>query len=357
MNEQKSVQEEFLTACRKGDLAAAKRLLSKGADVNKAVQDPIRPHLPPKIPLKEAVASRKIDLVSFLIEKGASLSGEAGANALKLARSAEMARLLVTKGVPINVPGRDGYSPLASAISGGSVKEFLWLLDLGADINVLTFSETPLHQAARLSGPGAKLIIETLLRRGASLEAKSDDGSTALIVAAKNGRFQMAKLLLQMGANPRVKDKSGKTAADYAETPEFKNFLEKWDPKSSSTAVAAESLVQVPKRLAAFFQNREAEKYKGFHISGLPLHTRDTRLKVTFVGEKFDLFDENGINRETHPQWMPLCRLGGGEDPEFLAVKLTNPKCPVAMWLHEDGKFYPVAVSLDKFLQRLSPKR
>ena len=254
---------------------------------------------------------------------------------------------------PADKIGRDGYSPLSAAIFSGQPRKVVQMIKSGANPNLVTVGHTPLLHAANLQVKQAKPIMEALIAAGADLEARNSIGSTALIIAIKNGRIQTAKLLLQKGADVKAKDKAGKTAADYAPTPEFKKFLENWKP--GSTVEIAEKAPSMPKRLADFYKNREGDAYKGFFIQGLPHYTRDTKLKVSFV-KGLGLFTENDINPETHPEWMPLCRLSGGES-QFLAVKITNPKCPVFMWEHEDAKFYPVAPSLDLFLKKLSAGR
>ena len=51
---------------------------------------------------------------------------------------------------------------------------------------------------------------------GASVNAKDENGVTALMWAAGNGKTEMTKLLLDKGANINAKDKDGHTALDRA---------------------------------------------------------------------------------------------------------------------------------------------
>jgi len=51
-------------------------------------------------------------------------------------------------------------------------------------------------------------------RRGAQAE-----GQTALMAAARLGWDQMVKHLLERGADPTLRDATGKTALDFARTP------------------------------------------------------------------------------------------------------------------------------------------
>eukprot|EP00808_Paulinella_micropora_P012868 g11531.t1 len=55
-----------------------------------------------------------------------------------------------------------------------------------------------------------------LLQQGAPLEARNEDGATALILAGRNGHKELAEALLQAKAEANAKDKAGKSALDLA---------------------------------------------------------------------------------------------------------------------------------------------
>jgi len=67
----------------------------------------------------------------------------------------------------------------------------------------------PLHLAAKY---GYMEIIDILINHGASLDAKDPDGKTPLMTALHNHRYQSARLLLDMGADPDIIDNNGQTA-------------------------------------------------------------------------------------------------------------------------------------------------
>lgn len=111
----------------------------------------------------------------------------------------------------------NGRSLLHVAVAGGSVDAALWLLDNKlADVNAADVQgETPLMRAAYL---GQEQVIETLLNSGASLEARSLSGATALHYAYEGGTPAKAAIaqLIEAGADTTALDKSGREPAAAA---------------------------------------------------------------------------------------------------------------------------------------------
>ena len=63
---------------------------------------------------------------------------------------------------------------------------------------------------------GSYEAAEALCAHGAELDARDNDQSTPLIVAALKGHPRICAMLLALGADPSLKDKWGKTALDWA---------------------------------------------------------------------------------------------------------------------------------------------
>jgi len=57
-------------------------------------------------------------------------------------------------------------------------------------------------------------VVTYLLDVGAHIDDRDARGRTALMIAAEGGRAEIAALLLARGADPSLKDKAGKRAAD-----------------------------------------------------------------------------------------------------------------------------------------------
>ncbi|HNY28570.1 MAG TPA: ankyrin repeat domain-containing protein, partial [Candidatus Sumerlaeota bacterium] len=67
-------------------------------------------------------------------------------------------------------------------------------------------SSLSIFEAARTGQLGA---IETAIKGGASLNDRDDKGKTVLHYAAENGHVQTTQKLVQMGADPNIRDQAG----------------------------------------------------------------------------------------------------------------------------------------------------
>lgn len=74
-------------------------------------------------------------------------------------------------------------------------------------------SAKQLLAAARI---GDAAQVRTLLKAGASPDAKDKNGRTPLMLAAANGYADTVRALLEKGASASVQDKNGRTAFDWA---------------------------------------------------------------------------------------------------------------------------------------------
>lgn len=86
-----------------------------------------------------------------------------------------------------------------------------------------TMNGTPLlHAAAQNAACDA---MDWLILSGAQLDGRDAEGSTALIQAAMSDNPGAVRVLLNRGADPRLRDSEGRRAADYARNPEISKLL------------------------------------------------------------------------------------------------------------------------------------
>ncbi|MBA3771283.1 MAG: ankyrin repeat domain-containing protein [Ramlibacter sp.] len=102
-------------------------------------------------------------------------------------------------------------SPLMMAALKGHLELVRKLIDRGADVNKTGW--TPLHYAAT---NGHMPVIDLLLENHAYIDAESPNGTTPLMMAAHYGTPAAVKLLLDAGADPKLKNQLGLTAIDFA---------------------------------------------------------------------------------------------------------------------------------------------
>ena len=153
---------------------------------------------------------------------------------------------LLQRGFDANTPGPKGQSALLTAIRGNAPQAALVLaqwpetrvdertaddetpLMLAAFHNLLPVAQaliqrqadvnkpgwTPLHYAATKAHlPMMRLLIES----HAFLDAPSPNGTTPLMMASHYGSPLAAKMLLEEGADPRIKNHLGLSAMDFAQ--------------------------------------------------------------------------------------------------------------------------------------------
>jgi ankyrin repeat protein len=110
----------------------------------------------------------------------------------------------------------DGFTALHLAVFGGQEETARLLLERGADPNALSTNEAvrvpPLGTAAFVrSVPLAQLLLDS----GADANGRGEGGFSALHSAAQNGDEDLARLLLERGADKSLATADGKLPADY----------------------------------------------------------------------------------------------------------------------------------------------
>ncbi len=127
----------------------------------------------------------------------------------------EAVDLLIVSGAEVSIQDKNGLTPLLWAAGTGDPRSVQILVDKKADLNIadnLT-GDTAVMRAAR-NGKFESLAI--LIQAGAPLEVKNRQGMTSWLVAANSGTVEKLKALKAANADINAKDTRGWNALDYA---------------------------------------------------------------------------------------------------------------------------------------------
>jgi ankyrin repeat protein len=170
----------LMVAARDGDTDRIESLIRLGADVN-------RTNTNGGTPIMYAALSGKPETVSVLLKHHADL----------------------------NTAAANGWTALMIACVKGYVDVARLLLKHGAKPNRADiYSWTPLMRAVYESRLGtARLLAE---HEATNVNQRGENGVTALHLAVIKGNADMVEILLAGGADPTIRDASGRTAMDFA---------------------------------------------------------------------------------------------------------------------------------------------
>lgn len=125
----------------------------------------------------------------------------------------EMMALFHSFGADINALNALGEQALMHAAWKGHAEAVRWLLDRGAQVNRPDRQWSALHYA---TFAGHEHIVQMLLAAGANIDARSTNGSTVLMMAAREGHESVANLLIARGANAGVRNDANDSALQWS---------------------------------------------------------------------------------------------------------------------------------------------
>jgi ankyrin repeat protein len=124
--------------------------------------------------------------------------------AAAVGKTARLRQLLDEDPSLANAWASDGFQPLGLASFFGQTAAVRLLLERGAEVNSASRNEMkvmPLHSAAATGDPGARYeIAKLLLEHGADPNARQQDDFTPLMAADQNGEERLRELLIEHGA-------------------------------------------------------------------------------------------------------------------------------------------------------------
>ena len=171
----------LLQASRTGDAPMIAELMKAGADVKRAV------HPEGETPLMAAARTGKMDAVELLLEAGSDVNAaDSYQNETALMRASEEGHV-------------DVVNALLAAGANPNVKGHVSSLTERKHADHATGGFTALMFAVR---NGHENVVRALVKGGADLKATNGDGLTATAIAIVNDRFDLARTLLDLGADP-----------------------------------------------------------------------------------------------------------------------------------------------------------
>lgn len=208
----------LLDAIAKNDVTSVCDLLMAGVDSNSVVDDEVSA-------LGMAAARRHSKLVQILLEFGADpnlVPTNSIFTPLLVAAyngDVQTAELLLDHGADIRLKGSQGDLAACTAAQRNN-HEFLKLLhSVGADLSIRGRNGmTPLHCAALV---GAEESIGYLISRSVNTDMLDDFDRTPLMYLVIGERMDLARKLIDCGADVRVSTKNGETALNFFDRKKF----------------------------------------------------------------------------------------------------------------------------------------
>ena len=320
------------------DLAKVRLLVERGANVNLATKTG-RTAL-----FVAAMSDGSAPVVRALVARGADLKvKDAFQNtvltAAAMGNDMDTIRMALDAGVDVNASGVTGLTPLM--LSGGyhaNLAATRLLLAKGARVNAVTATPAlfPIEDpksgalalrsftALQLAMPhGSPELAKTLLDAGADINAKDSRNMTPLMFAVATNQQNPAliRLLVERGADPAVQSNVGETAVDWARkvgAPAAIEILKAPRPQETAAPMAAPSPpVDVKTATERAMTLLETSSQKFFETSGCVSchHQNITDLAAAEVGAK-------GLRVDPQAAQQRLEMLRSGPPPQLLYERM-----------------------------------
>lgn len=168
--------------------------------------------------LLEAAAAGQVERIQDLLARGASVGArdQVGMSALMFAAREgriEAVKVLLERGSDLHAANQYGGTAFGLAMLNSRAEVVAYLIERGAEPSM--GGKPALLQAA------TPAVAKALLDHGMDVNVRDSTGTTALMVAAGTGRYDVASFLIEHGADVNAVTKHGATALSVASTGPF----------------------------------------------------------------------------------------------------------------------------------------
>jgi hypothetical protein len=281
--------------------------------------------------LMAAAKNGRIDVVKRLLDQKLNVNAvdKQGVTALMLAaenNKVEIVKLLLKKNADPNVEDQTGWTALMKAVYQGNTD---CVTALAAQ------SRQEVNRGLLIAAlTGRKEIAKILLDNGAEIDTRADDGRTPLMLAAGKGDNDLVSFLLKAGADPTRTDKSGATAGSLATAKGYKQLADRLQQAPVPPSVNASPSNAVATRSSSEPTGATSDKDLLLQPGGEKSVGSDPRR----TGNPSNSAKATGDSVRRKPATVLEI------EQEFLPVKLTEVNGKKATIQAADGEKYSVAV-------------
>ena len=264
----RGVEVKFLQACKNDDIDRVNLFIEHGFDYKKYGENG----------LEEACSNLSYVVIEKLLSLGFKLSPDF---IFKLIRNKklEALKLAIDSGFDVNYSKLSGERPIHVAAETGSIEIIKFLIDKGADCQGFNENEyTLVHLAARNNNN--LRLIKYLEESGFDLNARSKENrETPLMLAVKNKKSCVTRYLIDTVGNLEDVDKHGRTALHHSTFLDGKVESMKILLLNGANPNAKDCNGMTPLHLARSDYDGKVEMLLDF---GADMHVRDNEGKVPY---------------------------------------------------------------------------
>ncbi len=205
----KSPNQRLMDGAMAGELTAVTQALQDGANINVTIGGG---NYEGCSALMMALMRKRFDAADYLIDQGADVNHKRpdkhtpdetrGQTPLWWAANhghIPLAQKLLDNRADVNTPDHHGSTPLTTAASSGHLDMVRFLVESGADVQAQIYDSRKAFNLAVTNGH--KRVAEYLLSVGNEPNERGSSGYSPLMIAAENNFYDLARLLIQQGAD------------------------------------------------------------------------------------------------------------------------------------------------------------